>query len=92
VRALPGRHPPIPAKVDQKNELPAIRSNPGSYRYPAASDRQQPFSRGRRWGRSSPDECVEVTPQSIRLRKVELSGTKRESAVSRRKREAASIR
>src|SRR5205823_13391489 len=33
------------------------------------------------------DECVEVTPQSIRLRKVELSATKRQSAVSRRKRD-----
>jgi GTP-binding protein len=36
------------------------------------------------------DECVEVTPKSIRLRKVELSQTKRQSASSRRKREAAS--
>ena len=35
------------------------------------------------------DECVEVTPQSIRLRKVELSATKRQSAASRRKRDAA---
>jgi len=34
------------------------------------------------------DECVEVTPKSIRLRKVELSQTKRQSASSRRKREA----
>jgi GTP-binding protein len=36
------------------------------------------------------DECVEVTPQSIRLRKVELSAQKRQTAASRRKREAAS--
>jgi GTP-binding protein len=36
------------------------------------------------------DECVEVTPKSIRLRKVELSAGKRQSAASRRKREAAS--
>ncbi len=36
------------------------------------------------------DECVEVTPKGIRLRKVELSQTKRQSASSRRKREAAS--
>ena len=36
------------------------------------------------------DECVEVTPKSIRLRKVELSAGKRQSASSRRKREAAS--
>jgi GTP-binding protein TypA/BipA len=35
------------------------------------------------------DECVEVTPKSIRLRKVELSAQKRQSATSRRKREAA---
>ena len=35
------------------------------------------------------DECVEVTPKSIRLRKVELSATKRHSAASRRKRELA---
>src|SRR5579862_7221884 len=36
------------------------------------------------------DECVEVTPKTIRLRKVELSAGKRQSASSRRKREAAS--
>jgi GTP-binding protein len=35
------------------------------------------------------DECVEVTPHSIRLRKVELSATKRQSAASRRKRDAS---
>jgi GTP-binding protein len=35
------------------------------------------------------DECVEVTPESIRLRKVELSASKRQSAASRRKRDAA---
>src|SRR5438105_1850089 len=34
------------------------------------------------------DECVEVTPKSVRLRKVELSGTKRQSAASKRKRDA----
>jgi GTP-binding protein len=34
------------------------------------------------------DECVEVTPHSIRLRKVELSGSKRASSTSRKKREA----
>ncbi|MBA3787448.1 MAG: translational GTPase TypA [Actinobacteria bacterium] len=33
------------------------------------------------------DECVEVTPKSIRLRKVEFSAGKRQSATSRRKRE-----
>ncbi|HWG56934.1 MAG TPA: translational GTPase TypA [Gaiellaceae bacterium] len=33
------------------------------------------------------DECVEVTPTSIRLRKVELSASKRQSQASRRKRE-----
>jgi GTP-binding protein len=33
------------------------------------------------------DECVEVTPNSIRLRKAELSATKRQTAASRRKRE-----
>jgi GTP-binding protein len=37
------------------------------------------------------DECVEVTPRSIRLRKVELSAQKRQTAASRRKREAASV-
>src|SRR3954452_17886243 len=36
------------------------------------------------------DECVEVTPKSVRLRKVELSGTKRQSRASKRKRELAS--
>ena len=35
------------------------------------------------------DECVEVTPKSIRLRKVELSASKRASSTSKRKREAA---
>jgi GTP-binding protein TypA/BipA len=38
------------------------------------------------------DECVEVTPKSIRLRKVELSASTRQSAASRRKREAAPAR
>ena len=33
------------------------------------------------------DECVEVTPTSIRLRKVELSASKRQSQASKRKRE-----
>jgi GTP-binding protein len=33
------------------------------------------------------DECVEVTPKSIRLRKVELSAQRRQSQASRRKRE-----
>jgi len=33
------------------------------------------------------DEAVEVTPRSIRLRKVELSASKRQTAASRRKRE-----
>ncbi|MBV8065480.1 MAG: translational GTPase TypA, partial [Actinobacteria bacterium] len=37
------------------------------------------------------DECVEVTPKSIRLRKVELSASKRATASSRAKREAASV-
>jgi GTP-binding protein len=36
------------------------------------------------------DECIEVTPTSIRLRKVELSAQKRQTAASRRKRDAAS--
>jgi GTP-binding protein TypA/BipA len=31
------------------------------------------------------DECVEVTPQSIRIRKVELNQSKRQSAASKRK-------
>ncbi len=35
------------------------------------------------------DEAVEVTPKSIRLRKVELSASKRQTATSRRKREQA---
>jgi GTP-binding protein len=34
-----------------------------------------------------PDECVEVTPRSIRLRKVELSASKRQTLASRAKRE-----
>jgi GTP-binding protein len=33
------------------------------------------------------DELVEVTPKSIRLRKAELSATKRQTLASRRKRE-----
>jgi len=35
------------------------------------------------------DECVEVTPKGVRLRKVELNASKRASAASKRKREAA---
>src|SRR4051795_3590422 len=37
------------------------------------------------------DECVEGTPKSIRLRKVELSAQKRQTAASRAKRAAASV-
>ena len=35
------------------------------------------------------DECVEVTPKTVRLRKVELSASKRASSASRRKRDAS---
>jgi len=35
------------------------------------------------------DEAVEITPQSIRLRKVELSASKRQSLAGRAKRERA---
>src|SRR3954463_12147541 len=37
------------------------------------------------------DEAVEVTPKSIRLRKVELSASKRQTAASRAKRERATV-
>jgi GTP-binding protein len=37
------------------------------------------------------DECVEVTPRSIRLRKVELSAQRRQTAASRAKRAAAGV-
>jgi GTP-binding protein len=37
------------------------------------------------------DECVEVTPAAIRLRKVELSAQRRQTAASRAKRAAASV-
>jgi GTP-binding protein len=37
------------------------------------------------------DEAVEVTPKSIRLRKVELSASKRQTAASRRKRDQAPV-
>ncbi len=37
------------------------------------------------------DECVEVTPESVRLRKVELSAQKRQSAASRKARGLASV-
>jgi GTP-binding protein len=37
------------------------------------------------------DECVEVTPESIRLRKVELSAQRRQTTASRAKRAAASV-
>ncbi|HET7573030.1 MAG TPA: GTP-binding protein [Gaiellaceae bacterium] len=37
------------------------------------------------------DECVEVTPSAIRLRKVELTAQKRQSAAARAKRAAASV-
>jgi len=35
------------------------------------------------------DECAEVTPDAIRLRKVELSASRRQSARSKSKRAAA---
>jgi GTP-binding protein len=37
------------------------------------------------------DECVEVTPLNVRLRKVELSAQKRQTAVSRRARGLAPV-
>ena len=37
------------------------------------------------------DECVEVTPVNVRLRKVELSAQKRQMAVSRRARGLAPV-
>ena len=37
------------------------------------------------------DECVEVTPHYVRLRKVELSATRRQSATSRKARGLASV-
>jgi GTP-binding protein len=37
------------------------------------------------------DECVEVTPQSVRLRKVELSAQKRQSTASRKARGLAAV-
>jgi len=37
------------------------------------------------------DECVEVTPKSIRLRKVELSAGKRQTLASRAKRDKAPV-
>ncbi len=37
------------------------------------------------------DECVEVTPKSIRLRKVELTSSKRSTLASKAKRERASV-
>jgi len=37
------------------------------------------------------DEAVEVTPSSIRLRKVELSASKRQTSAARAKRERATV-
>ena len=37
------------------------------------------------------DEAIEVTPHSIRLRKVELSASRRQSIASRRKRDQAPV-
>jgi GTP-binding protein len=37
------------------------------------------------------DEAVEVTPRNVRLRKVELSAQKRQSAASRRARGLAAV-
>jgi GTP-binding protein TypA/BipA len=37
------------------------------------------------------DECIEVTPKSLRMRKVELSASKRQTMTSRKKRESASL-
>jgi GTP-binding protein len=38
------------------------------------------------------DECVEVTPHNVRLRKVELSAQKRATATSRKARGLASVK
>ncbi|HVR13038.1 MAG TPA: translational GTPase TypA, partial [Gaiellaceae bacterium] len=37
------------------------------------------------------DECVEVTPNHVRLRKAELSGQRRQTASSRKARAAAAV-
>jgi GTP-binding protein len=37
------------------------------------------------------DECVEVTPESVRLRKIELSGQRRQTAASRKARGLAPV-
>jgi GTP-binding protein len=37
------------------------------------------------------DECIEVTPKSLRMRKVELSASKRQTMTSRKKRESATL-
>jgi GTP-binding protein len=37
------------------------------------------------------DECIEVTPKSLRMRKVELSASKRQTMTSRKKRESAPV-
>ena len=37
------------------------------------------------------DECVEVTPHNVRLRKVELSAQKRQTAASRKARGLAAV-
>jgi GTP-binding protein len=39
----------------------------------------------------SEDECVEVTPQHVRLRKLELSAQKRQTAISRKARGLAAV-
>jgi GTP-binding protein len=39
----------------------------------------------------SEDECVEVTPSNVRLRKVELSAQRRQSAASRKARGLAPV-
>ena len=75
--ALPGRQQPIPAKVDQRNELSAIRSNPHSYRDPAASDGEQPILTRSPVGRFMPslyDEIAKhVLPETSTRDKVEAT-------------------
>ena len=58
------RQQPIPAKVDQRNELAAIGSNPHSYRDPAASDGQQPIPTRSRVGPFMPSDSL--TRQTLR--------------------------
>jgi hypothetical protein len=93
VCAQPGRQQPIPAKVDARNELLAIRSNPHGYRDRAASDGQQPILTRSRVGPFMPwAPATSSRPRAERVAGARLRrarGSRRGSRERRRERRSS---